>query len=275
MPYKLLIAFIILLPTAPAYAFTVMPVKSFDALSYFSFFSLSEDGDRTIDDANNDANNDINKNVDRSGYHGYFSFAPTDNWAFYISRYEVTLKDTDGLYKQPAGPKDELKTGYERTGIGVRTLFFNERGSPVKVGLYSEFILNNTADQDGEAFSTMPFFYIGHNLPISLRFGYNVEASRRKTRIGDSSVTKADEFYSSHVYLRVEPYNSVARFPVGYEYYQRNGTAPDALNFDVKKERIIEHSVFVNLPANILLTLKLQDSEDIEQVSLGVEIPFF
>ena len=272
---RVYLLFIILLSATPAHAFPVMPVGSFDSLGYFSFFSLSESGKRTIDEEMDDVVNADNTKIDRSGFQGYFSFSPTDNWAFYLNRYEMNLKQADGLYEQPAGPKNELKTAYERTGLGVRGMFSNERGSPVKVGIYNEFIINSTADQDGEAFSTMPFFYIGYKLPFSLRYGYNVETSRRQTRLADTSITKWDYFYNSHVYLRFEPYNSVARFPVGYEYHQRSGTAPDPINFDVKKERIIEHSVFFHLPADILLTLRLQTNDDAEQLSLGLEVPFF
>ncbi len=266
---------IILLLATPAYAFPAMPVGSFDSLGYFSFFNLEESGDRTIDEKMEDPVNPDNTKIDRSGFQGYFSFSPTDNWAFYLNRTEVNINEADGLYEQPAGPKNELKTAYERTGLGVRGMFSNKRGSPVKVGIYNEFIVNSTADQDGEAFGTMPFFYIGHNLPISLRYGYNVETSRRQTRLADTSISKWDYFYNSHVYLRFEPYNSVARFPIGYEYHQRSGTAPDPLNYDLQKERMIEHSVFFHLPASILLTLRYQTSDDAEQVSLGLEVPFF
>ena len=273
------LASIILLSATPAYAFPTMPVGSFDALGYFSFSTLAGSGDRKTDEdmvaEADDTDSTDSTKIDRSGLNGYFLFSPTDNWAFYINRHEITLNEEDGLYEQPAGPKNKRKTAYERTGLGIRTMFSNDRGSPVKVGVYNEFIVHSTADQDGEAFSTMPFFYIGHKLPLSLRYGYNVETSRRKTRLNDSSITKADYFYNSHVYIRLEPYNSVARFPVGYEYHQRSGTAPDPINFDVQKERMIEHSIFFNLPASILLTLKLQTSDDAEQLSLALEVPFF
>ncbi|MCH9844055.1 MAG: hypothetical protein K0U39_00955 [Alphaproteobacteria bacterium] len=283
MPYKFLLSFIILLAVSPAHAFPTMPVGSFDSLGYFSFFSTSADGERTFEDEMNDENNNENNddmnqeknNIDRSGLNAYFSFAPTSNWAVYIHRTEVTLNEEDWLYEEPAGPKNTLKTGYDRTGLGVRGMFFNRRGSPVKVGIYNEVSLNNTADQDGESFSVMPFFYIGHDLPISVRYGYNVETSRRKTRLNDSSFGSTDNFYSSHLYVRIDPYNSVARFPVGYEFYQRSGTAPDPVNFDVLKEEIIEHSIFFRLPASFLLTLKVETSNDAQQISLGVEAPFF
>ena len=62
--------------------------------------------------------------------------------------------------------------------------------------------MNNTADQDGEAFGFTPFFYIGHKLPISLRYAYNVEASRRKTRTVDADFSTIDQHYDSHLYFR-------------------------------------------------------------------------
>ncbi len=262
----------------PAFGFNQLSTETFDAIGYIAAsnnnISGTEKSDLSAETQSTMAAEEEELKVDRSLRTVSFSFAPTKSFGFTIDHYKAALNFEDHQYQMPAGPKNTHKEGYERTAIGLRTMFINNSSS-VKVGLLNELIMNNTADQDGEAFALTPFFYLGHHLPFSIRYAYNVEASRRKTREVEADVSTIDKFYGSHFYIRFEPYYSVARLPFGYEYYQRNGTAPDLVSFDTKKDRTIEHRLFINLPAKMQLTLSVQSRDDVDSVGLGLEIPFF
>ncbi len=271
--FKFIAVFLFLL-TQPAFAFNELPTETFDSVGYISTSSSNISGEIEEDEMMQEGQEMKEAKFDRSVRDVSFSFSPTRRFGFTIDHYTAKLNETDTQYEMPAGPKKTPKKAYERTSVGVRSMIINNQ-STVKVGVLNEIIMNNTADQDGEAFSITPFFYLGHHLPFSVRYAYNVEASRRKTRELDSDLTSTDRFYGSHFYIRISPYHSVARLPFGYEYYQRNGTAPDLINFDTEKDRTIEHRIFFHLPARMQLTLTVQDNDGVDSVGLGLDVPFF
>ncbi len=254
----------------PCYAFKDLPVSSFDSKASLAWKGFN------VDD----------RYYQRSGWDYYVAFTPISKYGFIFEGTQVKLQVQDRDYLKPAGNKDRLKRNYSRHTLGLRSLFYDYDQSVAKLGMQLEVSVNNSADQDGESYGATPFIYIGNHLPFSLRFAYSTEFSRKNTRFSDADLATFDKLYASHLYLRFDPYNSVVRFPFGYEYYQREGTTPDIQYFDTDNEQQIQHKLFYYLFNEIQMTLSYRQSkiaknvqnspngnQESSYISLGFELP--
>ena len=265
------VVFLALLPMK-SYGFKDLPVSSFENSAALAFRYAN------IDD----------ENYNRMITDYYFFFAPAKKFHLLIEGAQADLNSKDKDFLSLAGSRNRPKKDYNRHTFGVRTLLFDKEETPVKVGIRGELSLNDTRDQNGESYGATSFVYLGHDLPLSLRYAYSVEFARRTTFRHDAPSSTLNRMYANHLYLRFDPYQSVSRVPVGYQLYYRKGNAPDRQYFDTSRTRAVEHSFFYYLPNNdaqiILRYRSIKSDSDIRQglsgnrktnaIAIGFEIPF-